>query len=294
MPEVPSLITLCIGAIRDAILDENGNLFYVYQLPSELFDQLLSNLPPLGLQNLQDAMPSGSSSENWFSDTGIRPSRKRKRYDNFDIMWRARYKLRWPIVEHDECTADWQQIYWEKHLQNCLDATAETVSITRYDGSLGDVEIADALLKYVSYEGHVSRSRSHSKLAFHCERFGPYARRLRLQSVHCVADIGHLLRNCQLEYLEIHWLKSKEQVDGLCKLLEKKKDTLASLEFVHCKLPANLVTAICESLHVKGFETNVIKSFSIKRSSFLACSYFPLPVGLESLLITTRCVMCMS
>ncbi|KAJ0581268.1 putative leucine-rich repeat domain superfamily [Helianthus annuus] len=289
MPEVPSLITLCIGAIRDAILDENGNIPYVYELPSELFDQILPNLPPLGLQNLQDAMPSGSSSDSWFTDNCLRPSRKRKRYDNFDITWRARYKSRWPIVKEDAAAdTDWQQIYWEKHLQNCLDATAETISITLFDGSLGDVEIPDALLKYISYEGHIRRSRSYSNLAYHCERFGLYARRLRLQSAHCVADIGHLLRNTQLEYLEIQWLKSKEQVEGLCKLLEQNKETLASLEFVHCKLPATLVTAICESLHVKGFETNVIRSFSIKRSSFLDCSDFPLPLGLESLLIATN------
>ncbi|KAI3801117.1 hypothetical protein L1987_29220 [Smallanthus sonchifolius] len=287
MPEVPSLITLCIAAIKDAILDENGNLPYVYKLPSELFDLLLPNLPPLGLQNLQDAMPSVSSSDSWLSDNCLNPSRKRKRFENFDIAWKALYESRWSVVQQDESITDWQQTYWEKHLQNCLDATAETVSITLFDGFLGDVEIPDALLKYISYEGHVSRSRSYSKLAYHCERFGVYARCLRLQNVHCVADIGYLLRNSQLEHLKIHWLKSKEQVAGLCKLLAQNKETLASIEFVHCKLPANLVTAICESLHVKGFETDVIKSFSIKRSSFLDCSDFPLPLGLESLLIAT-------
>ncbi|KAK9055668.1 hypothetical protein SSX86_026753 [Deinandra increscens subsp. villosa] len=287
MPEVPSLITLCIGAIRDAILDENGNLSYVYKLPSELFDQLIPNLPPLGLQNLQEAMPSGSSNDSWFSDDCLKPSRKRKRFGNFDETWKALYRSRWPIVQQDESTTDWQQVYWEKHLQNCLDATAETISITLFDGFLGEVEIPDALLKYISYEGHISRSRSYSKLAYHCERFGLYARRLRLQSVHCVAEVGCLLRNSRLESLEIHWLKSKEQVEGLCKLLEQSKETLASLEFVHCKLSANLVTEICESLHVKGFETDVIKSISIKRSGCLDCSHFPLPLGLESLLIAT-------
>lgn len=35
---------------------ENGNISYVYELPSELFDQIVPNLPPLALQNLQDAM----------------------------------------------------------------------------------------------------------------------------------------------------------------------------------------------------------------------------------------------
>ncbi|KAL4571928.1 hypothetical protein LXL04_018696 [Taraxacum kok-saghyz] len=295
MSEVPSLITLCIGAIKDAILDENGNLPYVYKLPAELFDQLLPNLPPLALQNLQDAMPSVSFSDHDFDDDSLKPSKKRKRSENFDIAWKTLYESRWSDVQklttdslpEDDSTTNWQQIYWERHLQNCLDAVAEMVQITLFDGFLGDVEISDALLKSITYEGHLSRPKNYLKLDYHCERFGLYARCVRLQSVHCVAEIGHLLRKSRLQYLETHWIKSKEQVDGLCKLLDQNKDTLSTLEFLHCKLPASLVTAICESLFIKGFETNVIKSFSIKRSSFLDSSFFPLPLGLESLLIAS-------
>lgn len=299
MSEAPSLITLCIGAIKDAILDENGNLPYVYQLPSDLFDRLLPNLPPLALQNLQDAMPSVSSNDQCLLNDCSKPSRKRKRFENFDIAWKALYKSRWSDVQklttdlspedvqQNESTTNWQQIYWERHLQNCLDAAAEMVSITLFDGFLGEVEITDALLKSITYGGHLSRPQSYLKLDYHCERFGLYARCLRLQSVHCVAEIGHLLRKSRLEYLETHWIKSKEQVDGLCKLLDQNKDTLSSLEFLHCKLPASLVTAICDALYVKGFEANVLKKFSIKRSSFLDSSYFPLPLGLESLLIAS-------
>ncbi|PWA52473.1 Leucine-rich repeat, ribonuclease inhibitor subtype [Artemisia annua] len=108
-------------------------------------------------------------------------------------------------------------------------------------------------------------------------------------SFNCSQFVGlRLFKKCQLQYLEINLLTSKKQVEGLCKLLEQKKETLASLEFVGCKLPAHLVTEICESLHVKGFETNVIKTFSITRSKFLDSSYFPFPFGLESLLTAAR------
>lgn len=295
MSEVPSLVTLCIGATKDAILDENGNLPYVYKLPSDLFDQLLPNLPPLALQNLQDAMPSVSSNDQNFADDFLKPSRKRKRSENFDIAWKALYKSRWSDVQkftvdsspeddqQSESTTNWQQIYWERHLQNCLDAAAEMVSITLFDGFLGEVEISDDLLNSITFKGHLSNPKRYLKLDYHCERFGLYARCLRLQSVHCVAEIGYLLRKSRLEYLETHWIKSKEQVNGVCKLLDQNKDTLSTLEFLHCKLPASLVTAICDSLYIKGFETDVIKSFSIKRSSFLDSSYFPLPLGLESL-----------
>ena len=100
------------------------------------------------------------------------------------MTWKALYKSRWSVVQkvsvdmlledvqQDESITNWQQIYWEKHLQkyatclssqslislcfiflifnciisiwhlnSCLDAAAEMVSITLFDGCLGDVEI---------------------------------------------------------------------------------------------------------------------------------------------------------
>ncbi|PWA69721.1 RNI-like superfamily protein [Artemisia annua] len=301
MVEVPSLISLCIHAIKDPILDENGKVSDVFMLPPELFDQLVPELPPLALQNLQDAMQL---------DDGFTPSRKRKRYEIFDIAWKVLYVSRWVPRSLQKTLVDinWQQMYWEKHLQACLDATSRAVSDTSFDGFLGDVDLPglimineakmmkwfldwdiDSVLKHISYEGHASRSKSYAKLIYHFERFGQYARCLSLQSVHYVAEIDHLLRKCQLEYLKIQWLTLENQVDGLCKLLEKKKETLATLEFVGCNLPAHLVTTIFESLHVKGFETNVIKKFSIMSSNFLDSSLCPLPlVGFESLLTAAR------
>nr|XP_043621463.1 uncharacterized protein LOC122593159 isoform X2 [Erigeron canadensis] len=283
MSEAPSLISLCIKSIKDAILDENENLSYLYQLPPELFDQILPNLPPLALQFLQDAMPSSSSND----DDSVNPLKKRKRFEGFDEAWKILYKSRWPedVQRDDESNIDWQQLYWEKHLQNCLNATLESVSITLFGRSLGEVDIPDTLLQYISHERCVNRSRSYSKLTYHCERFGLYARCLRLQSVHCAAELVYLLRNTRLESLDVHWLKSKHQVDGLCKLLEQNNETLKSIEFVSCKLLATLVSAICDSLHVKGFKPNVIESFSIKRSSFLDSQSVPLPLGLESFLM---------
>ena len=77
------------------------------------------------------------------------------------------------------------------------------VQITLFDGFLGDVEISgnwlissdfsllfptvkknhtiflfhtDALLKSITYEGHLSRPKNYLKLDYHCERFGLYAR----------------------------------------------------------------------------------------------------------------------
>ncbi|PWA47269.1 5'-deoxyadenosine deaminase [Artemisia annua] len=75
--------------------------------------------------------------------------------------------------------------------------------------------------------------------------------------------IRQIMKSTDRLLLETRYTAKKLQtgnhmVEGLCKILEQKKETLASLEFVGCKLPAHLVTAICESLHVKGFETNAV------------------------------------
>ncbi|XP_071689978.1 uncharacterized protein [Rutidosis leptorrhynchoides] len=280
MNEVPSLITLCIGAIKNAILDEeNGNLHHIYLLPAELFDQIVQNLPSLALQNLQDAMPYVNNEEACSSDDCSKESIERKRLESFSIAWRTLFKSRWKDVQHDELTTDWQQ-----HLRSCLDATEEMV----FHRFLGKVGIPDTLLQLISCEVQVSRSKSYSKLNYQFERFGVYARCLRLHSIQCVAEICNLLRNCQLENLDINCLKTKEQVFGVCKLLEQNKETLASVEFVKCELLADHVSDMCDSLHMQGFENNVIKRFSIKRSMFFNCSPFPLPPGLELLLLKAR------
>lgn len=80
------------------------------------------------------------------------------------------------------------------------------------------------------------------------------------------------------------------QVEGLCKLLNQNRETLKSLEFVHCKLSSTIVDTICDSLYMKGVHTHTLEHFSIKTSSFLETNQFPLPVGLASFLSSARCV----
>lgn len=112
-----------------------------------------------------------------------------RRYDILDAAWSALYKTRWPnhcqrkqVVawfdrneEKCESIDDWQQKYWEAHLQeyaqlpnssesynfiylcsdkllhyrrvdhslssSCLDAVAETALLPSYDGSVGEIQI---------------------------------------------------------------------------------------------------------------------------------------------------------
>lgn len=57
------------------------------------------------------------------------------------------------------------------------------------------------------------------------------------------------------------------QVEPLCKLLIQSRETLTSLEFIHCKLSSSFIGAICASLHEKDIRTNGIQRFCIKTSS---------------------------
>lgn len=57
------------------------------------------------------------------------------------------------------------------------------------------------------------------------------------------------------------------QVEPLCKLLIHSRETLTSVEFIHCKLSSSFLGAICASLHEKDIHTNGIQRFCIKSSS---------------------------
>lgn len=39
------------------------------------------------------------------------------RYGNFDTAWKALFKFRWPDLAECVKPVDWQQIYWETHVQ---------------------------------------------------------------------------------------------------------------------------------------------------------------------------------
>ncbi|KAK1353014.1 hypothetical protein POM88_052852 [Heracleum sosnowskyi] len=74
-------------------------------------------------------------------------------------------------------------------------------------------------------------------------------------------------------------MKSKEQVEGVCKLLSQNIEIIASLRFNHCKLASEFVNAICESLPVKDLPTQRIQHFT-----------FSVPAGLKSFLSSARCL----
>ncbi|ONH93043.1 hypothetical protein PRUPE_8G209500 [Prunus persica] len=287
--EIPSLVSLCIEAVKNELVRGDDLLPIIKELPGNLVDILASRLPPLALEKLQTAVPFDDRDDHDFADEGLRNGRKRGRSWNFSTAWKNLVKSRWPNLGNQIEPIDWQQMYWETHLQNCLDEVAEIASLPSFDGRLGEIGISDSILKLIGFEGCMDTSTcDYSKLYHHCQQFGYYARCLRLQNVLCSAEISHLLRNSLLQSLELRWIRSKEHIDGLCKLLNQNSESLTSLEFIHCKLSSDSINAICSSLPTKNVQTHGIKNFSINTSNFLETNPVSLPLGLVSFLSSGR------
>ncbi|KAL8494389.1 hypothetical protein ACS0TY_025265 [Phlomoides rotata] len=306
MAEVPSLVDLCVATVADELLqrDKNHDIFSViFELPSELFDALLPHLPPFALQKLHENLPVDFRDNFDCAYDDNRGCRKRRRCSILDTAWRAFYKARWPGNDEQKQAVnwlnkpaektyeirDWQQTYWEAHLQECVDAVAETALLPSYDGSIGDIRIPDVILGHIGCKGHLTNlTCNYSDFSHHCQQFGVYARHLRLPNALCVAEICDLLQNCKLINLEVQWIKYIDHVEGLCKLLNQNSETLKSIEFMHCKLSSAFVNAICDSLHMKDLQTHGVEHFSIKRSSIFQTDSSHIPVGLTSFLTTGR------
>ncbi|XP_015077141.1 uncharacterized protein LOC107021072 [Solanum pennellii] len=316
--KVPSLVNLCIYSIRDELIQvDDLNLSSVlYRLPTELFDQLLLQLPPLALQKLQQGKSVILDDHELLTD-GVDNQRKRKRYLNFEEEWKNLYEARWPAFgwrsknfrskssarsanqKEVECESanDWQQMYWEAHLQNCLDTAAELTLFPSFRGRISEIEVPESILNYIDHRGRISRfTCDYSKFAYHCQQFGSYARHLRLPNVLCVEETCLLLRNARLESLELQWIKSYMHVEGLCKLISQNYRSLKSIKFMHCKFTVSSLDAICDLLCMHSPQALGMQHFSIKTSNFLENNFQSLPAGLISLLSSGRSLssLCLS
>ncbi|CAI9105722.1 OLC1v1004720C1 [Oldenlandia corymbosa var. corymbosa] len=300
--EAPSLVCLCLNTIADELITGDVDDEFtraLYELPSELMDSLLPRLTPLALELLQRCRPL-------YSTLGDNSSsqRKRKRWSNFEMAWKTLYEARWPSHSTESQPSnwldgngevkekfidDWAQLYWESHLQSCVDAAAEKASLPWFSDPIGSTATPDALLEYIGNNRNLCNSViKYSRFSDHCQHFGSYTRCLRLSACLCVPEICDLLRNAKLEKLEIQWIKSEQHVDGLCALLKQNCETLKSIEFIHCKLSEEYINHICDSMWIKDFKVHGVQHFSIKLSSFGETGCFPLPAGLSSFLVSGR------
>nr|XP_029154609.1 uncharacterized protein LOC112695122 isoform X2 [Arachis hypogaea] len=273
MPEVPSLVSLCIDTLaRQLFLRDNDHddddddddgavISVIYDLPFDLVNTLITRLPPFALLKFHLHMPFQDQIEEGFSHDELTNKRKRGRDWNLNTIWRNFFKLRWPHLIDQMQPADWLQAYWENHLQNCLDEAAEIALVPSFNGYLGNIQIPDTILKHIGFGERTNHSTcDHCKLSYHCLRFGSHASRLRLQNVLCTAETSDLLRECKLQILVLRCIRSKEQIDGLCKLLAQHKSV----------------------------QRHGIQNFSIIASNFLEPCAVSLPSGLVSFLSSGR------
>ncbi|XP_020274322.1 NACHT, LRR and PYD domains-containing protein 4E isoform X1 [Asparagus officinalis] len=183
----------------------------------------------------------------------------------------------------DGCV-DWQQLYWEAHLQSCLDEAAERALLPTSDGHIGGVKISDEIMNYIGHSGNTTQDC----LSYHCINFGHYARCLRLQNVLCVAEVCELLTSSKLRVLAFRRIKSKFHVDGVCRLLNQNKESLVSLEFIYCQLSPASWNHICNSVYVGGSEIHWIRHLCINSSFIFESKSSSFPGGLSSFLSSGR------
>ncbi|KAG6479068.1 hypothetical protein ZIOFF_062524 [Zingiber officinale] len=196
------------------------------------------------------------------------------RCEDFNTLWMMLFMTRWSNIKrihpsgidgNDKSklnqSLDWQQLYWEKHLQDVLDEAAEKALLPSFDANIGDLTISDSIMDAIGHRDTCCCM----KLSFHCNRFGKYMRYLRLQNVLCVAETCELLRGCKLQSLVLRRVISKTQT-----------------------LHPALVENTCTCYIIYGSETHGIHDLYIKSSRVFDNKSSLVPSGLLPFLVSGR------
>ncbi|XP_020185236.1 uncharacterized protein [Aegilops tauschii subsp. strangulata] len=270
-------------------------------LPWELLHQLASSLPPFALELLHHGAHarccSSTSLKDRFGEAdGNRRGTKRSRCEDFNTAWQALFESRWPLLDntgHDDLvTVDWQQQYWEKHLQECLDEAAEAALLPSFRGRIGELSMSDKIMSSVYLSENIAQQ--YSRLSYHWTILGSYARCLRFQNVLCTAEVCDMLQHSRLETLVFVRVISELEVNGVCLLLSCHAKTLLSLEFIHCQLYPAAMDKVCSSLCQPGSQNYKIQSFSIKSSRIVESKSLTTSAGLLNFLSYAKSLQLLS
>lgn len=289
MEESPSLFSLCLQTIARAAIEGHEILQNVSELPLHLIECLLTNVPPLALQSIHEKLAFNDvhphKCEPWDKFCGCK---KRGREMDISRSWEKLFKSRWPdyfekrqldksfsrineaeLYKSVDCDMDWQQLYWEVHLQSCLDEVSEIALLPGFSGRLSDVNISDSINKHLGCLGSTCLgSHDYTRLSYHCKKFGHYLRNVRLQNVLCAPETSELLCSSELQNVVFCNLRSKRHVDGVCCFLDQNKKTLTSIKLLHCKLPPHALSEICDCISTEKTDHR------IKHLSFVSSSLF--------------------
>ncbi|KAH9317706.1 hypothetical protein KI387_019475, partial [Taxus chinensis] len=328
MEHVPSLLCLSNKALISLVNnDVHQWKKYLDQLPLDLAGDVLMNLTPIALQEVQQYM-LGTSCECASVEQNIAKTRKRARakgYEGlshkrisilrnseniglpnenktsheeekgmnlhacFNNAWKDRFKTRWPEgvkktgylslftdedtdckCEHTFYKKDWQQSYWEAHLQDCLREAAAQALVPSFKGSIGQIFLSDTIHGHMGIKHDFTCTRKDfMTLKHHGKRFGHYVRHLRLRNVLCVEEICDLLKSCKLQGIVFDGIKSKKHIEGTYQILKQNRETLEAVELFHCRISAADLSEICAALKSEGSSVNRIHFFSLTSSRVL-------------------------
>ncbi|XP_059070743.1 uncharacterized protein LOC131068844 [Cryptomeria japonica] len=327
MEHVPSLLCLC-HKVLTSLIDKNVYQWKecLDQLPVDLVSDVLMNVSPLALQEIQQCM-LGSSCDYASVDHTKTKSRKRARATGnegsnpkrislfqsnentrqlneektsygegtqtnlqtcFNKAWKDKFQTRWPegvkksgyllsFAEDidDECEhaiyrKDWQQTYWEAHLQDCLREAAAQALLPSYKGSIGQIYLSDTIHGHIGIKHDSTSTRKELLTLRHQGKsFGHYARHLRLRNVLCVEELSDVLKSCRLKGIVLDGIKSKKHIEGTYQILKQNRETLEAVELFHCRITSADLSEICATLNGEGGLMNRINFFSMTSSRVL-------------------------
>ncbi|KAG0472973.1 hypothetical protein HPP92_014830 [Vanilla planifolia] len=259
MEGIPSLFSLCMNRISWNIMHGLEQANDLLELPLHLLDGFLISLPPLALQNIYELSVSFQNPEA--STVNIVDNGKKRQRANLNSAWERFYKQRWPenikkknvfssmeadhFVEVD--VIDWQQLYWERHLQECLDAATEQALLPAFDCDVAELEIPGNIMSSIGHFGS-----DNCPVPSYCSivtSLGVISSSLLLLNVsggsgseangwlkrfyyaNYIVIIGEkeLLRASKLQGLVLQRITSRRHVDGVCKLINQHRENLEGL-----------------------------------------------------------------
>eukprot|EP00249_Psilotum_nudum_P011049 c22938_g1_i2 orf=462-2096(-) len=293
--DVPSLQQLCKRALVASVIHEPRMWRDLnYSLPPDLVSSVLVSVTPIALQVLQEQLKE--SHQEFSKQSGTFRS-KRKYVEVFESTqlccynsaWKIQANKRWPLgikkrycnalssseldllgITEDESEVDWQQRYWEAHLQECLNEAAAQASAPFYEGSIGDVILPDGLLAHIGLQyvnTYGVSAFEFSALKYHFCRFGQYARYLRIRSVLCSSELINLLISARLQHVAFYSVTHASHVEGLCLLLRQNKESLRAVEFHYCKFSSSALLRVAESMTLGDEPTHFLHHFFVISSS---------------------------
>ncbi|KAL9670001.1 hypothetical protein QQ045_007551 [Rhodiola kirilowii] len=162
---------------------------------------------------------------------------------------------------------DWLQLYWQNHIQECLDDVGKCEQ--PFQAGASSTKVSDNIMGHTFYEWIPSDSEAvYYKLAYHCEQYGQYARCLRIESSMCVPEICDLLKNCELRTLVFNFFLRSKEVDALCELLKQNARSLRSLTLCVCNLSSGDLKRIYNSLYLSSIQSHLLEDLNFSAAMF--------------------------